>query len=43
MKKVDFSKELEIFKWEQVESLQMVTAAMKSKDAYALEEKLWPT
>ena len=25
------------------ESLQMVTAAMKVKDAYSLEEKLWPT
>ena len=24
-------------------SLQMVTAAMKSKNAYSLEEKLWPT
>ena len=24
-------------------SLQMVTAAMKLKDAYCLEEKLWPT
>ena len=24
-------------------SLQMVTAAMKLKDAYFLEEKLWPT
>ena len=24
-------------------SLQMVTAAMKLKDAYILEEKLWPT
>ena len=23
-------------------SLQMVTAAMKFKDAYSLEEKLWP-
>ena len=23
-------------------SLQMVTAAMKVKDAYSLEEKLWP-
>ena len=23
-------------------SLQMVTAAMKSKDAYSLEGKLWP-
>ena len=26
-----------------VRSLQMVTAAMKLKDAYSLEEKLWPT
>ena len=25
------------------ESLQMVTAAMKLKDAYSLEEKLWST
>ena len=25
------------------QSLQMVTAAMRSKDAYSLEEKLWPT
>ena len=24
-------------------SLQMVNAAMKLKDAYSLEEKLWPT
>ena len=24
-------------------SLPMVTAAMKLKDAYSLEEKLWPT
>ena len=24
-------------------SLQMVTAAMKLKDAYSLEKKLWPT
>ena len=24
-------------------SLQMVTAAMKLKDAYSLDEKLWPT
>ena len=24
-------------------SLQMVTAALKLKDAYTLEEKLWPT
>ena len=29
---------LEAFK-----SLQVVTAAMKLKDAYSLEEKLWPT
>ena len=26
-----------------LESLQMVIAAMKLKDAYSLEEKLWPT
>ena len=25
------------------QSLQMVTAAMKLKDAYSLEEKFWPT
>ena len=25
------------------ESMQMVTAAMKLKDAYSLERKLWPT
>ena len=24
-------------------TLQMVTEAMKAKDAYSLEEKLWPT
>ena len=24
-------------------SLEMVTAAMKLKDAYSLQEKLWPT
>ena len=28
---------------ETVETVQMVTAAMKLKDAYSLEEKLWPT
>ena len=28
--------------WAQ-KSLQMVTAAMKLKDAYSLKEKLWPT
>ena len=42
-----------ITSWETVEtvsdfvlapkSLQMVTAAMKLKDVYSLEEKLWPT
>ena len=26
-----------------LKSLQMVTAARKLKDAYSLEEKLWPT
>ena len=29
--------------WGAPKSLQMVTAAMKIKDAYSLEEKLWPT
>ena len=29
--------------WGAPESLQMVTAAMKLKDAYSLKEKLWPT
>ena len=29
--------------WGAPESLQMVTAAMKLKDAYSLEGKLWPT
>ena len=31
-----------LFSWAP-KSLQMVTAAMKWKDAYSLEEKLWPT
>ena len=31
-----------LFSWV-LKSLQMVTAAMKLKDAYSLEEKLWPT
>ena len=31
-----------IFFWAP-KSLQMVTAAMKLKDAYSLEGKLWPT
>ena len=30
-----------LFSWAP-KSLQMVTAAMKLKDAYSLEEKLWP-
>ena len=29
--------------WGAPKSLQMVIAAMKLKDAYSLEEKLWPT
>ena len=29
--------------WGAPQSLQMVTAAMKLKDACSLEEKLWPT
>ena len=29
--------------WGVPKTLQMVTAAMKLKDAYSLEEKLWPT
>ena len=31
------------FIWGATKSLQMVTAAMKLKDAYSLEGKLWPT
>ena len=31
------------FIWGAPKSLQMVTAAMKLKDAFSLEEKLWPT
>ena len=31
------------FIWGAPKSLQMVTAAMKWKDAYSLEGKLWPT
>ena len=31
-----------LFSWA-LKSLQMVTAAMKLKDSYCLEEKLWPT
>ena len=31
------------FIWGSPKSLQMVTAAMKLKDAYSLEDKLWST
>ena len=31
------------FIWGAPKSLQMATAAMQLKDAYSLEEKLWPT
>ena len=31
------------FIWGASKSLQMVITAMKLKDAYSLEEKLWPT
>ena len=31
------------FIWGAPKSLQMVTAAMKLKEAYSLEGKLWPT
>ena len=31
-----------LFSWAP-KSLQMVVAAMKLKDAYSVEEKLWPT
>ena len=32
-----------LYFWGAPKSLQMVSAAMKLKDAYSLEEKLWPT
>ena len=32
-----------LYFWGVPKSLQMVTAAMKLKDAYSLEGKLWPT
>ena len=34
-------KQWEILFWGAPKSLQMVTAAVKLKDAYSLEEKLW--
>ena len=36
-------KECQTLFWGAPKSLQMVTAAVKLKDAYSLEEKLWPT
>ena len=36
-------KQWETLFWGAPISLQMVTAAMKLKDTYSLEEKLWPT
>ena len=36
-------KQWETLFWGAPKSLQMVIAAMKSKDACSLEEKLWPT
>ena len=36
-------KQWQIFSSWASKSLQMVTAAMKLKDTYSLEEKLWPT
>ena len=35
--------ETETLFWGAPKSLQMVTASMKLKDAFSLEEKLWPT
>ena len=37
------TKQWETLFWGAPKSLQMVTAAMKLKDACFLEEKLWPT
>ena len=37
-----WKRRLTLFFWAP-KSLQMVTAAMKLKDTYSLEEKLWPT
>ena len=34
---------LRLYFWGAPKSLQMVIAAMKLKDAYSLEGKLWPT
>ena len=36
-------KECQALFWGAPKSLQMVTSAMKLRDAYSLKEKLWPT
>ena len=36
-------KQWQILFWGAPKSMQMVTSAMKLKDAYSLEEQLWPT
>ena len=36
-------KSVRLYFWGAPKSLQMVTAAMKLKDTYSLEGKLWPT
>ena len=36
-------KQLQALFWGAPKSMQIVTAAMKLKDACSLEEKLWPT
>ena len=36
-------KQIQALFWGAPKSLQMVTAAMKLKDAHSLKEKLWPT
>ena len=36
-------KQWQILLWGAPKSMKMVTAAIKLKDAYSLEEKLWPT
>ena len=40
---VETWKQWETLFWGVPKSLQMVTAAMKLKDTYSLEGKLWPT
>ena len=39
----EIDKTVQTLFWGAPKSLQMVTAAMKLKDAYSLEGKLWPT